>query len=592
MDSVNLQQQATHYLAQNQYAEAIALYEQCIEQSPDTISLYWYLGLALLLKGDELEAQSTWLSVLSQDDPNQIHQFVDDLTTVLIVEAQRRLQYADFVAAEKICRQILDLDPTHEGAYLNIADVLFKQGRLEEAIACYQQLLNLKPNDVSIYNNLGVLFDLQGRFLEAIACYQTIIQNDPDNATAYYNLGQLSEQQGNITDAIAHYQKVIQLQPNNGAAYYNLGHLLDQQGQLDDAIACYRTLVMIDPESAKAYSYLGFALSQRGEFEQAMSCYQTALNINPDDPETHWYKAFLLLQLGNFSQGFSEFEWRWQLSGAATPQFAAPRWDGSDLAGRTLLLHTEYGFGDTIQFIRYVNQLSQQGTVIVQCPPSLVRLLSSMSAIRQVIPIGMELPAFDMYAPLLSLPHLLGTTLESIPGHVPYLSAPTQKTLTLETAGNKGFKVGFAWAGNLAYSRDHSRSCSLHQFADVLMTPEVTFYSLQKGERVAELIQLPEAIAVQDLSGLLNDFADTAGAIAQLDLVITTDTAVAHLAGALGKPVWVLLSFVPDWRWLLDRDDSPWYPTMRLFRQTQLGDWDGVFERVAQALQQRLREKT
>ncbi|MBD2464965.1 tetratricopeptide repeat protein [Oscillatoria sp. FACHB-1407] len=591
MDLVNLHQQAAQHFVQNQYAEAIALYEQGIESSPQETSLYWHLGLAILLQGDEFAAQSTWLSILSQDDPEQSQSLAYELIAVLENAAQQRLQYADFVAAEKICRQILELDTTHEQAALNLGDVLFKQGKLDEAIACYQHLLQLKPNDTHLYNNLGVLFDLQGQFQEAMECYRAIIAIDPNNATAYYNLGQLLEQQGQSDEAIAHYQTVIQLQPDNVASYYNLGHLLDRHGRLEEAIAYYRVLITIDPDSPKAYSYLGFALSQQGKFDAAMAAYQQALDLNPDDPETHWYKAFLLLQLGNLTQGFAEFEWRWQLPGATKPHFSVPQWDGSPLQGRTILLHTEYGFGDTIQFIRYVDWVAERGgSVIVQCPPSLVRLLSSMPSIQHVIPMGMELPAFDVYAPLLSLPHLFKTTLDTIPQQIPYLAPPTQGTFTLEAPQNTHLKVGIAWAGNPDYPRDHSRSCSLQEFANLLTTPKVAFYSLQKGERVAELVDLPDAIAIQDLSGLLNDFANTAGAIAQLDLVITTDTAVAHLAGALGKPVWVLLSFVPDWRWLLDREDSPWYPTMRLFRQSQLGDWAGVFDRVTQALQQRLIE--
>ncbi|NJL22841.1 MAG: hypothetical protein HC895_21695 [Leptolyngbyaceae cyanobacterium SM1_3_5] len=314
-------------------------------------------------------------------------------------------------------------------------------------------------------------------------------------------------------------------------------------------------------------------MPQWAQTAAAILHHRRAIALAPNDAEAHFGYAFTLLISGDLQAGFAEYEWRWRLAYNPPRKLAQPRWDGAPLNGKTLLLWAEQGFGDTIQFVRYVSLLAKQGRVIVECQPSLRSLLTSVPGIAQVIPQGEPLPDFDLQAPLLSVPHLLKTAIDTIPAPVPYL----QPTRSIELPGK--FKIGIAWAGDPKNPINQRRSCPVDQFLKLRSIPDVTLYSLQKDRTV----ELPEDVI--DLSDRLQDFADTAAIVAQLDLVISIDTALAHLAGAMGKPIWVVLPFSPDWRWLLHRSNCPWYPTMRLFRQPQASDWDSVFTSIAAELQ-------
>ena len=347
------------------------------------------------------------------------------------------------------------------------------------------------------------------------------------------------------------------------------------------------------PDLVEAHINLGNARKSQRRVDDAAEAYRRALSLDPANREAHWNFAQVLLLMGRLREGWAEYAWRTKCEEfrAVNWNFKQPLWDGSDLGGRTVLLYTEQGFGDTIQFLRYLPMVAAQGTdkggdVILHCPPPLTRLFKAAPAadgIQLVTKIG-DTP-FDLQAPLHGLPGLFATTLDTIPADVPYLRPPGNTPPALETSG--GFKVGLVWAGNSKHKNDANRSVGFERFQPLLDIKGVDFYSLQVGERSRD-------IGAPGLSGLdgkifdlgkdLGDFADTAAAVGQLDLVITVDTSVAHLAGALGTPVWTLLPWVPDWRWLLDRDDSPWYPTMRLFRQPAAGDWDAVIDEVGAAL--------
>jgi hypothetical protein len=298
-----------------------------------------------------------------------------------------------------------------------------------------------------------------------------------------------------------------------------------------------------------------------------------------------------LLQLGEYRRGFAEYEWRWQ-TGQFTPfQCPHPKWAGQPIPDKTLLIHTEQGAGDAIQFARFLPLAAQRcRKLMLVCRADLLPMFAAMPGIAEVREAGqIQVNEFDAYAPLLSLPHVLGVTLESIPAAMPYIDVAAIRrrkdpsTLPVLKSSSR-FKVGMVWAGSPTHRNDRQRSCALREFLPVLQTPGIDFYSVQKGERGEELAQLPPAVQVQDLAPYLHDFGDLAVILDQLDLVITVDTAVAHMAGALGKPVWVVLSYVPDWRWGLEGESTPWYPTMRLFRQARAGDWAEVMERVAHAL--------
>ncbi len=306
----------------------------------------------------------------------------------------------------------------------------------------------------------------------------------------------------------------------------------------------------------------------------------------PDHAETHLSRAVLWLLTEDFERGWPEYEWRWQ-AGCVPRAFPQPRWDGSPLEGRTILLHAEQGLGDTLQFVRYARLVHERGgTVIVECQPALVRLLASCPGIDRVVARDEPLPDFDVHAPLLSLPGIFRTTLDNLPADGPYLFAQDESIVRWreELSGADGFKVGIAWQGNPLHQQDHFRSIQIERFARLADVPRVKLYSLQVGAGRDRLEEAAGRLPITDLTEKFVDFQETAALVRNLDLVITCDTAVAHLAGALGVPVWVTISAAPDWRWLVDRDDSSWYPTMRLFRQTRLGNWDDVFARVAREL--------
>jgi hypothetical protein len=295
----------------------------------------------------------------------------------------------------------------------------------------------------------------------------------------------------------------------------------------------------------------------------------------------------MLLVLGHLSEGFVKYEWRWKLGTLVPRGFPVPLWNGEDCAGRTIMLHGEQGYGDTIQGLRYVPMVAaRRARVILEVPQPLLRLATSVSGITELVAAGQTLPRFDLACPLLSLPRAFATTLETIPADVPYLAAPAEAlTQWRERLAGPEFKVGFAWAGSKLHRSDAQRTIDIETLAPLLELEGVRWFSLQVGERAADLARLPEGFVI-DLAPQLTDFAETAAAIAHLDLVITVDTAVAHVAGALARPAWVMLRSRPDWRWLLDRADSPWYPTLRLFRQSERGDWDEVVPRVREALQE------
>ena len=398
---------------------------------------------------------------------------------------------------------------------------------------------------------------------------------------------------GDLTEAETLYRRVLALEPGNTEALHNLGVVGLQGGHPAAAADLFRQTLESDPGYTDAYCNLGLALRAQGFLDDAAEAYRRALSLDPANPEAHWNFAQVLLLVGRLREGWAEYAWRTKCEEfrAVNWNFKQPLWDGSDLGGRTVLLYTEQGFGDTIQFLRYLPMVAAQGTdkggdVILQCPPPLTRLFEAAPAadgIQLVTKIG-DTP-FDLQAPLHGLPGLFATTLYTIPADVPYLRPPGDTPPALETSG--GFKVGLVWAGNSKHKNDANRSVGFERFQPLLDIKGVDFYSLQVGERSRD-IGAPGLSGldgkISDLGKDLGDFADTAAAVGQLDLVITVDTSVAHLAGALGTPVWTLLPWVPDWRWLLDRDDSPWYPTMRLFRQPAAGDWDAVIGEVGAAL--------
>ena len=593
MEFVERQQKAADCLAQDKYDEAIVLYDQCIEANSQVWSNYWKLGLALLLSGQKEEAQACWLSAIVEREYAEIEGGMVEIIKFLENEGIERLESGKYEQSEIIFLELIELDPDNSKAYKNLGNAVFSQGKLEEAVAYYQKGLSLEGDaDATTYYNLGMVFHQQGKLEEAIACFEKFLLLNPNSADALNNLGNSFQRLGKFDEGIACFQKALTLEPNNALILNNLGTAFQTVGKLEEALACYQKALSLEPNDAMAHSNLGVFFMEQHQFEKAMACYNKALEIDPDYVDFHRNRAGLLLRLGDYKRGFAEYEWRWRRKENPPPSFPQPLWDGSDLDGKTILLYAEQGFGDTIQFIRYAPLVRERGgRVIFVSQVPLVELLTTVAGIDKVVAVGTTLPQFDVRAPLLSLPYILGTTLETIPVQIPYISPLKSLSFKLETPDAACFRVGLVWAGNPENADDRNRSCSLKYFAPLLSIAGIAFYSLQKGSKVEEITQLSYQESIQDLSIQLNDFADTAAVVAHLDLIITVDTAVAHLAGALGRPVWVVLSYSPDWRWMVEREDSPWYPTMRLFRQNQPGNWQDVLERVAVALTELVNSK-
>jgi hypothetical protein len=360
---------------------------------------------------------------------------------------------------------------------------------------------------------------------------------------------------------------------------------------VDEVVACCRRVVELKPDFDEAHYNLAVALKDQGKPGEAIACYRRALELTPDFAQAHLNQSMMLLLTGDFERGWAEYQWRWKTATCPPRHYSKAFWDGQPLEGRAIFLYAEQGLGDAIQFVRYVALVKQRGgTVIVGCQGPLLSLFQSCGGIDRLLRKGDQLPALDIQASLESLPGIFHTALDDLPATVPYLFADPALVdrWRQELRHLAGFKIGIAWRGNPRHENDRNRSIPLGCFEPLVRCGGVRLLSLQKGAGVEQLQDVAGRFPITDLGSRLEDFTDTAAAIVNLDLVIACDTAVAHLAGALGTAAWVAIPFVPDWRWLMDRDDSPWYPTVRLFRQQKPGDWAGVFDAMKAALSSQL----
>jgi Tfp pilus assembly protein PilF len=465
-------------------------------------------------------------------------------------------------------------------------------GRLDQAERLLYRALAAAPGAAEIHLMLGDLFRVQGRFEAALQSCQAAVELAPSLATARNNLGTAYRELDDFGRAMAEYRRALELDGSLPEAHFNLAVCLQREGDAAAAAEGYREALRLKPDFALAHLNLGFVLEESGDPAGALDAYAAAVAADPLLVEAHVNHGMQLLLAGRFAEGWAEFEWRLrypEYSGADAAA-KAPRWDGAPLDGRTILLDAEQGFGDALQFLRYAPVAAARGgRVIVRCAPELGALVAGAEGVSAVVRRGEPLPAFDCYSPLPSMPAVLGTTLETIPGAVPYVRADAGKAAQWKAKlGSSGpeRKVGLVWASQSGHRTAPDKSLPLEALAPLAAVPGVRFYSLQKGDAARQLRRPPPGMAITDLAGELHDFSDTAAAVAGLDLVISVDTAVAHLAGALGRPTWTLLKQVPDWRWLLERSDSPWYPTMRLFRQARPGSWQEPAAALAEALRQ------
>ena len=530
------------------------------------------------------EAEQLYRQVLIQQPAH-----LDAMFYLGILASQSR----QYDAAIALFRRAIFLRPGFAQAHYNLGNALRDRGKIEEAFASYQQAIALKPDLPEPYCNLGNILLENGQFQDAIDVFRAAIAIRPDSAEALCNLGYSLKEAGRFDEAIAACRRSIQVRPDNPEAYTNLGSALQGDDQIDEAIAAHRHAIALRPGYAEAHNNMGSAMREAGQFDEALAEFNKAVELRPDLPAAHHDLAFALLSHGDFDRGWVEYEWRWKCRNFTSPRrdFTQPRWDGSSFKDRTLLVYAEQGLGDAIQFVRYLPMVAERGgRVVLECQPLLREmfrnLVQTISGDCQIVCQGEALPEFDLQCPLLSLPLIFQTTLATIPSQAAYLFPELEQINSwrkrLESSG-RDLKVGLVWAANPTFKLDRYRSLTLDRLALLGDVPGVTFYSLQKGLAAAQAKRPPPGMKLVDRTEEFVLFNNDA-LIAALDLIISVDTSVAHLAGALGRPTWVPLCFATDWRWMLHRTDSPWYPSMRLFRQATRGDWDGVVGRVAEAL--------
>jgi tetratricopeptide (TPR) repeat protein len=517
------------------------------------------------------------------------------LSEQMFTEAVERHRAGHAAPAEALYRAILALQPEHAQAAYNLGIVLHTQRRLGEAAAAYRQATAARPDYAEAFCNLGVVLQDERKFDEAFAAYGRAIALRPDFAMAHCNLGVALKEVGRLDESVASYHRAIALQPDYDFAFANLAAALLDQGKPEEAVIACRRAIAVRPELAMAHYNLATGLKYLCRLDDAIAAFRQALALDPGLVEAHFSLSQTLLLHGDLPAGWAEYEWRWRLKEYAWLQnihgpFSQPRWNGEPLEGRTILIYAEQGLGDAIQHVRYLPRVvAAGGKVVLAVHPPLRRLFSQLADVTLVNLDTVPLPPFDMHSPLLSLPRIFGTTLESIQGGVPYLRAdPAAVARWRARIGGGNARVGIVWAGNPTQGGDRFRSPRLAAVMPLFEVPNVTFVALQVGPGRQDLAAHALPPNVLDLGPEIGDLADTAAIMAGLDLVVTSCTAPLHLAGALGAPTWAMIPASPHFAWLLGRADSAWYPTLRLYRQEKFGmDWSGVVARIAADLARR-----
>ena len=560
--------------------QALASFDRALAIKPDYAEAHYNRGNALadLMRLDEALASYDRALAIRPDHADALYNR-GNACTGLKRPAEALASYD----------RALVIKPGYAAALCNRGIALKDLTRLDEALASYDRALAIKPDDAETHYNRGNALTLLKRLDEALAAYDRALAIRPDYAEALNNRGNALTDLKRPGEALASYDRALAIKPDYAEALYGRGNVLADEERLDEGLASYDRALAIKPDYVEALNSRGNALALLKRIDEALADYDRALAITPDHADALVNRGLVQLLCGDLRKGFAGCEWRWETKGFSTeaPKISAPKWQGEDIAGRRILVFSEQGLGDQIQFARYLPLLIQRGAkVTFFCRASLVRLFRSLSAPIEFVTTLVGDESFDFQCALMSLPLRSGTDLGSIPNQVPYLQSEADLAgAWKQRIGEVGFKVGIAWQGKPDGKIDRGRSFPLSELIPFARRPGIRLISLQKNHGLDQLTSLPDDVAVETLGdgfdGGSDAFIDTAAAMSNLDLIVTSDTSIAHLAGALGRPTWVALQHVPDWRWLLDRDDSPWYPTMRLFRQQTRGDWGSVFPRMA-----------
>lgn len=583
-DALHLLGVIAHQVGRNDVS--LDLIQRAIQIFPNNPAFYGNLGVTLDALGRTDEAIQMWNRALSMN-PHYV-EALNNLGRAL----DRKGKLDEAVACWV---QGITIKPDFAEFYNNLGVARVRQQRVPEANELFRQALQRDPAYVEAYQNLGAMLWEERKYVEARECFEKILAIKPNWARAYCGLGDVARAEKKYAEARQHYDRAMAADPTIPDTYHALGLLCREQELLPEAETWLRQAVARNPNAAEWISNLGTILQELGRVAEGLSWLDRALAILPAHPGIHFNRSLMLLLLGRLEEGWREYAYRVQCKEFVFLQrkFSQTTWSGQDLKGRRIYLYAEQGFGDAIHFVRYAALVAQRGgRVIIECQPGVASLLATAPGVSQVVVRGAPLPEFEFQISLLDVPRVFGATLGQIPAQVPYLHVDEErrsswKKRIAEAAPHDGkLKVGLVWAGNPANASEWKRSMRLEQFAPLAQIPNVRFFSLQKGDPAAQAARPPDGMEMVNLMDDVKDFLDTAAIIQQLDLVIGCDTSVIHLAGALACPVWTLLPLSPDWRWMLDRTDTPWYPTMRLFRQPKLRDWPSTVRNVADALRQ------
>jgi tetratricopeptide (TPR) repeat protein len=564
-----------------QLDEAERIYHEVLKENGDNADALHLLGLIAHQRGDNETALSRLDAALRLQPANA--ELSNNRGTVL----QALGRFEDATASHK---HASELRPDFPEALNNLGNALIALKRFAKAQASYDQALALKPGFAEAWRGLGDAQCGQQRHADALASYDRSLALHPGSAETHNNKGNALHQLRRHAEALASYDAALNVNPGYVEALCNRVASLVQLDRYEEAVASCERVLAFKPGHVKALNNRGLVLHDLGRYADAIESFDAALALDPAYASARFNRGLCRLALGNFEQGWRDHEWRWQCDTFTAPRrdFAQPLWLGrEDIRGKTILLHAEQGFGDTIQFARYTQAVAGRGArVLLEVQPALVSLFSGLAGTDQILGKGYVLPAFDVHCPLLSLPLAMDTRLENVPAPIPYLHAgeAALETWAARLGPKSQLRIGVASSGSPTHQNDRNRSIALAKIA-TLVRPGTQFVFLQNDVRPGDREFLVSRSDIPFFASELENFSDTAALVSHMDLVISVDTSIAHLAGALAKPVWILLPYAMDWRWLHEREDSPWYPAARLFRQSTPGDWDGVLARVAVALE-------
>lgn len=573
-------EQALQQHRSGEFPKAIENYRHVLQTQPQHWEARYLLGTVLLQTGDFRECVELLSEVIQERPDADAHNNLGVAYKAL----------GEWEQAARVFESVIRAHPEYNQAYFNLGMLMADRGLHRDAEKCLRRGLELNSDDAEMKVKLADVLAAQSNWHDAETIYREILAGSPGDNDTRVRLAYVLARQEQLEGAVHAYQQVLHVEPNHAAVHNSLSYVFERQGRLDEAIDAAQKAISIDSGLADGFNNLGIALRSRHTLDQAEVAFRRALMLRAEFPLAEFNLATTLLMQGRYADGWPGYARYRDLFDSPIRKFDQPQWTGQAIPGQTLLVHADQGYGDAIQFVRFLERAREQSKarIVLLCPEPLKPLLTGLKSADTVVGEDDATPPFNFHVPLTFLPIVMRATDVTIPCPVPYLPTPQLKPplrKILQSLPTDTRKVGLVWRGNPAQARDVLRSCPLQALAPLASVPNVTLISLQPQQSAQPQSEgISAGFPIVDLAGDIHDFADTAAVISALDLVVTVDTAVAHLAGALGAKTWVMLGHTPDWRWQLGREDSPWYPQTRLFRQPTWGDWDAVVSRVCEEL--------